>query len=50
MRLAVSRAPERSATVAPLELLFDLVYVFAISQLSATWSHPWISARVPRRW
>ena len=34
MRIAVSRAPDRQRAVAPLELFFDLVYVFAIGQLS----------------
>jgi low temperature requirement protein LtrA len=34
MRIAVSRAPGAERVVTPLELFFDLVYVFAISQLS----------------
>lgn len=34
MRIAVSRAPGAERDVSPLELLFDLVYVFAIGQLS----------------
>ena len=34
MRIAVSRAPDADRTVSPLELFFDLVYVFAIGQLS----------------
>lgn len=34
MPFAVSRAPDAVRAVSPLELLFDLVYVFAISQLS----------------
>jgi low temperature requirement protein LtrA len=34
MRIAVSRAPGAERDVAPLELFFDLVYVFAIGQLS----------------
>jgi low temperature requirement protein LtrA len=34
MRIAVSRAPEAERVVTPLELFFDLVYVFAIGQLS----------------
>ena len=34
MRLAVSRAPGEERSVTPLELFFDLVYVFAIGQLS----------------
>jgi low temperature requirement protein LtrA len=34
MRIAVSRAPGAEREVSPLELFFDLVYVFAISQLS----------------
>ena len=34
MRIAVSRAPGVERVVSPLELLFDLVYVFAIGQLS----------------
>ena len=34
MRLAVSRAPGAERVVTPLELFFDLVYVFAIGQLS----------------
>ncbi|HWK26504.1 MAG TPA: low temperature requirement protein A [Solirubrobacter sp.] len=34
MRVAVSRAPGAERVVTPLELFFDLVYVFAISQLS----------------
>ena len=34
MRTAVSRAPDAERVVSPLELLFDLVYVFAIGQLS----------------
>jgi low temperature requirement protein LtrA len=34
MRIAVSRAPGTERVVTPLELFFDLVYVFAIGQLS----------------
>src|ERR687889_2236102 len=34
MRLAVSRASGAERVVTPLELFFDLVYVFAIGQLS----------------
>src|SRR5688500_19546040 len=34
MRIAVSRAPGAERVVPPLELFFDLVYVFAIGQLS----------------
>ena len=34
MRIAVSRAPDAERNVSPLELFFDLVYVFAIGQLS----------------
>src|SRR4029450_3056619 len=34
MRIALSRAPSAEREVTPLELFFDLVYVFAISQLS----------------
>jgi low temperature requirement protein LtrA len=34
MRIAVSRAPDADRVVTPLELFFDLVYVFAIGQLS----------------
>ena len=34
MRIAVSRAPGEQRVVTPLELFFDLVYVFAIGQLS----------------
>ena len=34
MRIAVSRAPGAERVVSPLELFFDLVYVFAIGQLS----------------
>jgi len=34
MRLAVWRAPGEERVVTPLELFFDLVYVFAIGQLS----------------
>ncbi|MGH2936828.1 MAG: low temperature requirement protein A [Solirubrobacterales bacterium] len=34
MRIAVSRAPEAGRLVSPLELFFDLVYVFAVGQLS----------------
>jgi low temperature requirement protein LtrA len=34
MRVAVSRAPGAERVVTPLELLFDLVYVFAIGELS----------------
>jgi low temperature requirement protein LtrA len=34
MRIAVSRAPEEERDVSPLELFFDLVYVFAVAQLS----------------
>jgi low temperature requirement protein LtrA len=34
MRIAVSRAPDSERVVSPLELFFDLVYVFAIGQLS----------------
>jgi low temperature requirement protein LtrA len=48
MRIAVSRAPGGERVVTPLELFFDLVYVFAVGQLS---HHPsrWISRRAPRR-
>jgi low temperature requirement protein LtrA len=34
MKIAVSRAPGAERVVTPLELFFDLVYVFAIGQLS----------------
>ena len=34
MRIAVSREPGAERVVSPLELFFDLVYVFAIGQLS----------------
>jgi low temperature requirement protein LtrA len=34
MRIAVSRAPDAERAVTPVELFFDLVYVFAIGQLS----------------
>ena len=34
MKVAVSRAPGAERVVSPLELFFDLVYVFAIGQLS----------------
>ena len=34
MRIAVSRAPGVQRVVTPLELFFDLVYVFAIGELS----------------
>jgi low temperature requirement protein LtrA len=34
MRIAVSRERGAERNVSPLELFFDLVYVFAISQLS----------------
>jgi low temperature requirement protein LtrA len=34
MRIAVSRPTGAERVVAPLELFFDLVYVFAIGQLS----------------
>ncbi|MDA0160826.1 low temperature requirement protein A [Solirubrobacter ginsenosidimutans] len=34
MRIAASRAPGAQRVVAPLELFFDLVYVFAIGQLA----------------
>jgi low temperature requirement protein LtrA len=34
MRIAVSRAPGAERVVTPIELFFDLVYVFAIGQLS----------------
>jgi len=34
MRIAVSREPGAERSVTPLELFFDLVYVFAIGQLS----------------
>jgi low temperature requirement protein LtrA len=34
MRIAVSRVPGKERVVTPLELFFDLVYVFAIGQLS----------------
>jgi low temperature requirement protein LtrA len=33
-RIAVSRSPHAERVVTPLELFFDLVYVFAIGQLS----------------
>ena len=36
MRIAVSRAPGAERVVTPLELFFDLVYVFALAQLSPT--------------
>ena len=34
MRIAVSRAPGSERDVSPLELFFDLVYVFAVGQIS----------------
>src|SRR3954465_3059197 len=34
MRIPASRAPAAERVVPPLELFFDLVYVFAIGQLS----------------
>ncbi len=34
MKVAVSRAPGAERVVTPLELFFDLVYVFALGQLS----------------
>ena len=34
MSVAVSRAPGAERVVAPLELFFDVVYVFAIGELS----------------
>ena len=34
MRVAVSRAPGAERVVTPLELFFDLVYVFAVGELS----------------
>jgi len=34
MRIALSREPGAGRDVSPLELFFDLVYVFAIGQLS----------------
>jgi low temperature requirement protein LtrA len=34
MRLAVARGPGAERVVTPLELFFDLVYVFAVGQLS----------------
>jgi Bacterial low temperature requirement A protein (LtrA) len=34
VRIAVSRAPGAERVVTPVELFFDLVYVFAIGQLS----------------
>jgi low temperature requirement protein LtrA len=34
MKAPVSRAPDADRVVSPLELFFDLVYVFAIGQLS----------------
>ncbi len=34
MKIAVARAPGAERVVSPLELFFDLVYVFAIGQLS----------------
>ena len=34
MRIAVSRSPNAERVVTPLELFFDLVYVFAIGQIS----------------
>jgi low temperature requirement protein LtrA len=34
MRIAVSRPPGAERVVTPLELIFDLVYVFALGQLS----------------
>jgi hypothetical protein len=34
MRIAVSRSPNAERVVTPLELFYDLVYAFAIGQLS----------------
>ena len=34
MRVAIGRAPGAERVVTPLELFFDLVYVFALQQLS----------------
>ena len=34
MKIVVSRAPGAERDVSPLELFFDLVYVFALGQLS----------------
>ena len=34
MRIAVSRSPNAERVVTPLELFFDLVYAFAIGQIS----------------
>jgi low temperature requirement protein LtrA len=48
MRIAVSRAPGAERVVTPLELFFDLVYVFAIGQLRTTCSSTWICERAPR--
>ena len=39
MKIAVSRAPGTEREVSPLELFFDLVYVFAIGQLSHLVAH-----------
>jgi hypothetical protein len=35
MRFAVSRAPGAERVVTPLELFFNLIYVFAVGQLSS---------------
>jgi low temperature requirement protein LtrA len=49
MKLAVSRAHGAEREVSPPELFFDLVYVFAIGQLSHHRSSTSICGRAPRR-
>ena len=49
MRIAVSRAPGAERVVTPLELFFDLVYVFAIGQLSHHLLEQSTSGQAPRR-
>jgi low temperature requirement protein LtrA len=45
MRIALSRERGAEREVSPLELFFDLVYVFAIGQLSHHLVEQWMPVR-----
>ena len=49
MKVAVSRAPGAERVVTPLELFFDLVYVFALGSSRTTCSSTSICVPPPRR-
>jgi low temperature requirement protein LtrA len=49
VRIAVSRAPGAERVVTPIELFFDLVYVFALGDSRTTFSSTSICGRAPRR-